>query len=323
MKNIAIIMGGYSSEVNISLRSGNVVYNNLDKDKYSPYRVLILEDKWVVLDDNDHEYPINRHDFSTEINGKKITFHCVFNAIHGDPGENGMILAYFDLIGMKHTSAPWYQMALTYNKRDTLSVLKAYDIKMAHSIYINKGDDIDTKAIIEKLGLPCFVKPNNAGSSIGMSKVFTEEEFPAAFEKAFHEDTEILIESFLEGTEVSIGVIKYDGEIKVLAPTEVITDNSFFDYEAKYVSTSKEVTPARISAARLTRLNEVALKVYKVLKLEGFSRSEFIFIGDEPHFLEVNTVPGLTDHSFLPKQAAHAGISLGDLFSNAIEEALK
>jgi len=323
MKNIAIIMGGYSSEVDISLKSGNVVFNNLNREKYIPYRVHILKEKWVALDDNANEYPINKHDFSTEINGKKITFDCVFNAIHGNPGENGVILAYLQLLGIKHTSAPFYQMALTFNKRDTLSVVKAYGVKTATSIYLNQGDTVDSEAIFEKVGLPCFVKPNNAGSSFGISKVFKKEQLPTALETAFKEDTEILIESFLDGTEVSIGVIEYQGKIKVLAATEIISENDFFDYEAKYLGKSQEVTPARISAKKLENLNTVAAHVYKVLNMKGFSRAEYIFIGDEPYFLEINTVPGLTTESLLPMQAKEAGISIEDLLDSAIEEALK
>lgn len=323
-KNIGIIMGGYSTEKEVSLKSGRVVYENLSKEKYNTYRIHILPDKWAVLDDDNNEYPIDKHDFSTEIKGKKLVFDCIFNAIHGKPGENGAILAYFELLGIKHTSAPWYTMALTFNKRDTLSVLKAYGIKTAQSVYLDKGDSLDYGAIIKKVGLPCFVKPNNAGSSMGMSKVFTADELPKAIEKAYLEDKEILIESFLDGTEVSIGVINYKNKIKVLAPTEVVADKNkvFFDYDAKYSGKSQEITPARISEKQLAVLNKTALKVYKILKLEEFSRAEYIFVGDEPYFLEVNTVPGLTDKSLLPKQAAHAGISLTELFENAVESAL-
>lgn len=243
-------MGGYSSEVGISLKSGNVVYKHLNKEKYNPYRVHILKDKWVLVDDEENEHPINKHDFSAEIDGTKITFDAVFNAIHGAPGENGVILAYFNLIGLKHTSAPFYQMALTFNKRDTLSVVKEYGIPAATSVYLNKGDEINTNTIIEKIGLPCFVKPNGAGSSFGISKVYTQEELIPAIEKAYEEDSEILIESFLDGTEVSVGVIQYKGEIKVLPITEIVSDNDFFDYKAKYEGESQEITPARLTEAQ-------------------------------------------------------------------------
>ena len=323
IKNIAIIMGGYSSEVEISLKSGEVVFNHLNRDLYNPYKVHILKNKWVVLDQNNKEFEINRHDFSVDLNGEKLTFDCVFNAIHGNPGENGALIAYLELIGLKHTSAPFYQMALTFNKRDTLSAVKAYGIKTATSVYLDKGDPIKTEEIIKKVYLPCFVKPNNAGSSFGISKVSKEDELIPAIHKAFEEDNQILIESFLDGTEISVGVIEYKNKVKVLPITEIVSENDFFDYEAKYLGKSEEITPARISKVQLKNAEIVAKKVYKILNMRGFSRSEYIFRGNEPYFLELNTVPGLTTESILPQQAIKAGISLEDLFGNAIEQSLK
>ncbi|WP_218599580.1 D-alanine--D-alanine ligase [Polaribacter sp. NJDZ03] len=320
-QNIAIVMGGYSSEVNISLTSGNVVYNHLNKEKYNPYRVHILKDKWVALDADNKEYLINKSNFSFNLNGTPVIFDCVFNAIHGAPGENGTLLAYLKLINLKHTSAPFYQMALTFNKRDTLSVVKEYGVKTALSVYLNKGDVVDLDAIISKVGLPCFVKPNNAGSSYGISKAHTKAEMLPALEKAYKEDSEILIESFLDGPEVSVGVIQYKGETKVLPITEIVTENDFFDYEAKYEGKSQEITPARISDEEKIKVEEIAIKVYKILNMSGFSRSEYILVNGEPHFLEMNTVPGLTENSILPQQAKVAGISLEELFDNAIESA--
>jgi len=318
-KNIAIIMGGYSSEVNISLKSGGVVYKNLDREKYNPFKVHILKEKWIVVDDNDAEYPIDKNDFSFTYGGAKITFDCVFNAIHGAPGENGELLAYFQLIGIKHTSAPFYQMALTFNKRDCLSVVKHYGIPVAASVYLNKGDVIHTDKIIAKVGLPCFIKPNNAGSSFGISKAYSAEEIIVGIEKAYKEDAEILIESFLDGREVSVGVIQYKGEIKVLPITEIKTENDFFDYQAKYEGKSQEITPADLPEGVAKKIRKVAQKVYQVLNMSGFSRSEYILVDGEPHFLEMNTVPGLTNESLLPQQAKEANISLPDLFGNAIE----
>lgn len=321
-KNIAIIMGGYSSEVDISLKSGAVVYENISKNTFNTYKVHILKNKWVVVDDNNTEYPINKNDFSTIINGKHLKFDVVFNAIHGHPGEDGTILAYFDLIGLKHTSAPFYQMALAFNKRDSLSVVKHAGIKTAASVYIDNGDAINVATIIEKVGLPCFVKPNNAGSSFGISKAKTAEEIIPAIEKAFKEDSQILIEEFLDGPEITIGVLIYKGKIKVLPMTEIVTDNDFFDYEAKYLGKSEEITPARISDKIHKKLEKAAIQVYQLLNLSGFSRSEFILVNNEPYFLEINTVPGITLVSLLPQQAAEAGISLEELFHNAIDMAL-
>jgi D-alanine-D-alanine ligase len=305
------------------LKSGAIVYQNISKETYNSYKVHILKDKWVVVDDKAFEYPINKHDFSVVIKGEKIKFDCVFNAIHGHPGEDGTILAYFDLIGLKHTSAPFYQMALTFNKRDCLSVVRQYGIKTATSYYLDKGNEMNVDEIIAKVGLPCFIKPNNAGSSFGISKAKSKDEIIPAIEKAFIEDSEILIESFLDGTEVSIGVIEFRDEIKVLPMTEIVTENDFFDYEAKYLGKSEEITPARISEAAHKKLEKIASQVYQILNLSGISRSEYILVKDEPHFLEINTVPGLTAESIIPQQVVAAGISLQEFFHNAIEMALK
>ena len=322
-KNIAIIMGGYSSEYEISLKSGNVVYNHLDTGKYNAYRIHVFKEKWVYVDATNNEYPIDKNDFSVTLNGKKITFDCVFNAIHGTPGEDGYIQAYFHLLKIPQTSCGMYQAALTFNKRDLLSVLKPYGIKTATSYYLDKGDAINEKEIINKVGLPCFVKANRAGSSFGVSKVHEASQLQAAIENSFKEDDEIIIESFLDGTEVSIGVITYKGEVKVLPPTEIVSENDFFDYEAKYLGKSQEVTPARIPQEWTDKVSEVVKRIYILLKMKGFTRSEFIFVDGEPHLLEMNTVPGLTDASLLPQQANYVGISLPELFENAIEEAMK
>ena len=322
-KNIAIIMGGYSSEYKISLTSGNVVYETLDTSKYTPYRVHIFKDKWVYVDEDDEEFPIDKNDFSINIDSFKVTFDCVFNAIHGSPGEDGFMQGYFKLLNIPHTSCDMYQASLTFNKRDCLSVLKPYGIKTAESFYLNLGDQINEDAIIAKVGLPCFVKANKAGSSFGVSKVHTKENLQQAIDVAFKEDDEIIIESFLDGTEVSVGVITYKGQTKVLPITEIVSENDFFDYEAKYLGKSQEITPARLSNEEEEKVTKEAKKVYEVLKMTGFSRSEFIFKNGVPHLLEMNTVPGLTRESILPQQAAAAGISLSDLFDSAIEEALK
>lgn len=321
-KNIAIIMGGYSSEYAISLKSGEVVYKNLNKDKFNPHRIHIFREKWVYVNDAGVEFPLDKADFSVMVDGRKIVFDCVFNAIHGTPGEDGYMQGYLALLDIPHTSCGMYQAALTFNKRDLLSVLKPYGIKTATSYYLNRGEMVDATAITERVGLPCFVKPNQSGSSFGVSKVYKKEELAAAIEIAFKEDDEIIIESFLEGTEVSVGVITYKGAITVLPITEIVSENDFFDYEAKYLGKSKEITPARLPEAYAQRVREIAKQVYKSLRMEGFSRSEYILVEGEPHLLEVNTVPGLTAESILPQQALQAGISLPELFENAIIMAL-
>jgi D-alanine-D-alanine ligase len=322
-KNIAIIMGGYSSEYDISLKSGQVVYKTLDKSKYNAYRVHIFKNKWVFVNDMNEEFPIDKNDFSVLVNDTRITFDCVFNAIHGSPGEDGFMQGYFELLNIAHTSCNMYQAALTFNKRDCLSALKPYGIKTAASYFVNLGDPIDEDAIVNKVGLPCFVKANRAGSSFGISKVYKKEDLQQALDVAFKEDNEVIIESFLDGIEISVGVIYYKGDTIVLPLTEIVSENDFFDYEAKYLGKSQEITPARIDEDKADMVRTLAKKVYDVLKLKGFSRSEYIFKNGEPHLLEVNTVPGLTAASILPQQAAAAGISVSELFENAIEEALK
>jgi len=321
-KKVAIIMGGYSSEYKISLISGSVVYEYLDSDIFEAYCIHIYKDKWVYVAPDQTEYPVNKENFSVLVGGKTIQFDCVFNAIHGSPGEDGLMQAYFELLGIPQTSCDYYQAALTFNKRDLLSVLKPYGIKSATSYFLNLGDPIDEDAILNKVKLPCFVKANKAGSSFGISKVYHKEELQAAIANAYKEDDEIIIESNLQGTEVSVGVITYKGETKVLPITEIVTENDFFDYEAKYEGKSTEITPARLSKVQEENVIAMAKKAYEVLKMKGFSRSEFIFIGDEPYMLEMNTNPGLTTESILPQQAKQAGISLADLFKNAIEEIL-
>lgn len=322
-KNIAIIMGGYSSEYAISIKSGNVVYKYLDRDKYNPYRIVITRERWFYMDDNNQDYTVEKADFSLIVDSNKITFDCVFNAIHGTPGEDGLMQAYFELLGIPHTSCNHYEAALTFNKRDVLSTLKPYGVPCAISYFLNKGQDVDADAIVEKVGLPCFVKANRAGSSYGVSKVYQKEELDQAIENAFKEDTQIIIESFLDGTEVSVGVITYNNKVTVLPATEIISENDFFDFEAKYLGKSKEITPARISEKQESNVRELAEFIYKTLGLKGYTRSEFIFIGDVPHLLEINTTPGLTEESLLPQQAKTAGISLEDLFDSAIVEALR
>ncbi len=322
-KNIAIIMGGYSSEYEISLKSGNLVYDTLDKEKYNAFRVHIFKNKWVFVNDMNEEFPVDKNNFSVLVNEARITFDCVFNAIHGSPGEDGYMQGYFELLNLPQTSCSMYQAALTFNKRDLLATLKPHGIKTATSYYLNLGDTINEDAIVAKVGLPCFVKANKAGSSFGISKVYKKEDIQAAIDNAFKEDNEIIIEQFLDGVEVSVGVISYKGETKVLPITEIVSENDFFDYEAKYEGKSQEITPAKISDEYASKVRLEAKKIYETLGMKGFSRSEFIFKNDEPYLLEVNTVPGLTNESILPQQATEAGISMVDLFDNAIAEALK
>ncbi len=321
-KNIAIIMGGYSSEHDISVKSAGIVYKHLPKEKYNTYKVLITPKEWLVSNDKD-TFPINKNDFSFQTEEETIRFDAVFNAIHGTPGEDGKLLHYLELLGIPHSSAPAYLMGLTFNKKDCLSVLQSYGIPSATSVFIHQDQPYSIPDIIEKVGLPCFVKPNQAGSSFGISKVHKIEEMEKALSIAFKEDATVIIEAFLDGPEISVGLIEYQGKIQVLPMTEIVSENDFFDYEAKYLGKSQEITPARISDSLHAKIAEIAKKAYTSLGMSGFSRSEFIIVKDTPYFLEMNTVPGLTAESILPQQAKAAGITLENLFSNAIETAIK
>ncbi|MGB0974028.1 MAG: D-alanine--D-alanine ligase family protein, partial [Flavobacteriaceae bacterium] len=274
------------------------------------------------VDDKNIEHPINKGDFSTTIDGSKITFDCAFNTIHGTPGEDGHIQGYLALLGIPQTSCDMYQAALTFNKRDLLSVLRPYGIPMATSVFYDQGDAIDSNAIAAKVGLPCFVKANRAGSSFGVSKVYKTEDIPNAIQNALKEDSQVLIESFLDGTEVSVGVITYKGEVTVLPITEIVSETDFFDYKAKYEGLSQEITPARITKDQADAVSHTAKQIYNTLGMTGFSRADFIFHNNIPHFIEINTTPGLSEESILPQQAKQAGISLSELFMESIKSAL-
>ena len=320
--NVAVVMGGYSDESVISLRSGQLILNNLDKSKYQVYEVHILLNDWYCLIDGT-KYPINKADFSFTKDNQTIKFDVISNTIHGTPGEDGHMQAYWELLEIPYTGCGFYQSSLTFNKRDTLSVLSKFNIPKAHSIYLSKGDAIDGKDVVQELGLPFFVKPNQSGSSLGVSKVNSLDDFDKALAFAFAEDNDILIESYLKGREVSVGVIKYKGETKVMGITEILSENDFFDYEAKYLGKSEEVTPANLSEEIKNSVEETAKKVYEALGMSGFSRTDFIIMNDVPHFIEINTNPGLSPQSIFPQQAAYSNMPMGDLLDNEISLALQ
>ncbi|MBZ9628491.1 D-alanine--D-alanine ligase [Psychroflexus sp. CAK1W] len=324
IKTIAVAMGGYSSEVDISLKSGEVVYKHLSANpKFKVYRAHILKSKWFVKADSEEEFLIDKSNFSVEIEDELIRFDCVFNTIHGTPGEDGLFQGYLQTLQIPQTACDYYQAALTFNKRDCISVLKAHGIQTAKNVYVNKGDDVDPQAIVDHVGLPCFVKANRAGSSYGISKVKHKDDMLSALKHSFKEDDEVIIESFLDGREMSVGVINIDGKIQALPVTEIISENEFFDFEAKYLGKSQEITPADLSTEQTEEVQNLAVKIFKLLKLKGLTRSEFIFHNNQPHFLECNACPGLTEASILPQQAKAAGISLQHLFTSAVDVALK
>ena len=320
--NVAVVMGGYSDESVISLRSGQLILNHLDKSKYKQFEIHILKEGWYCLIDSE-KYPINKADFTVAKGNETITFDVIVNTIHGTPGEDGHLQAYWELLEIPYTGCGFYQSSLTFNKRDTLSVLSKFNIPKAKSIYLSKGDNIDAKTIEAELGLPFFVKPNQSGSSLGVSMVSSLDDLPKALDFAFAEDNDILIESYLNGSEVSVGVLNYKGETTVLGITEILSQNDFFDYEAKYLGKSEEITPARISAELEALVRETAKKVYQALGMSGFSRADFIIMDGIPHFIEINTNPGLSPQSIFPQQAAYANIPFSDLLDNEIKSALE
>jgi|TARA_B110000438_G_scaffold64583_1_gene65105 D-alanine-D-alanine ligase len=320
-KNVAVVMGGYSSEYDISMKSGQVVFDNLEGELYNCFKIVIRKDKWICLDESDKEFDIFKDDFSVQFENKRVNFDVAFIVVHGSPGEDGLLQSYFDVIGIPYTGCDSYTSAITFNKRDCISFLKKYNIPSAKSIHLNIDDDIDEEKIIKNIGIPCFVKANKSGSSFGVYKVNDKNELLKSIKNSFKVDNEILIESFLDGTEVSVGVMKYKNNIEIFGITELISENDFFDYEAKYEGKSKEITPANISEIQKNNILKISKKIYLKLGMKGFSRSEFIFVGDTPHFLEINSIPGMTKESIFPKQAKNKGITLKELFEDLIKQA--
>ena len=321
-KNVAILSGGYSREFDVSIQSGDVIYENIDRNKYSPFKIVIKKDSWLYHSSDGEKIAVNKEDFSIKIGKKRINFDVIIIMIHGSPGEDGILQSYFDLLNIPYTGCDSYTSSLTFNKRDCISVLNKYNIPTAKSVHVNGSDIIEPTQIIDELGLPCFVKANKSGSSFGVFKVHSVSELSSAVKKAFEFDNEILIESFLEGTEVSVGVMKYKNETVVFGITELISENDFFDYDAKYHGQSQEITPANISTVQRKNVSEIAVKIYNKLGIKGISRSEFIFVDQTPHFLELNSIPGMTNESIFPKQAKNIGISIKEIIDELIEQTL-
>lgn len=323
-KKIALVTGGLSSEAVISYKSAITVGNNIDREKFDVYKIDINPLGWWYVADENHRSEINRDDFSIIDKGQKINFDAVLLCIHGTPGEDGKLQGYFDMIDLPYTSCDAATSALTFNKRYTVAVAAFGGINVAKSLHLFKHTPVSTQQILSQLQLPVFVKPNNGGSSIGMSKVNKADELQAALDKAFKEDDQILIEEFISGREFTIGVFKTKGEIIVLPITEVITHNEFFDFEAKYEGKSEEITPAKIDETIAEKLRDAAKKVYEILNCRGVVRIDFIYNEQksEPYMLEVNTVPGQSEASVIPQQVKIKGWSLKDFYTSVIEEAL-
>jgi len=319
MKNIAILMGGYSSEYEISLASGNVVYDILKKNKkFNFYKIIISVDKWYHIDIDNSIYEIDKKNFTIIKNNKIVNFDLVFNTIHGIPGENGEIQRYFDNLKIPQTSSESDVAELTFNKNNCKNKLKEIEIITPKSLLLNIEDEINVDNILEKIKMPFFIKPNKGGSSYGISRIDKRKNIIKGIKKCFKEDNEALIEEEIIGREISVGVVNYKNEIIALPPTEIISYNTFFDYEAKYKGESDEITPAEITKEEEKIIKKKSIEIYKFLKLSGFSRSDFILKNNIFYFLEVNTNPGLTKESILPQQARAANINLYDLFNSVL-----
>jgi D-alanine-D-alanine ligase len=323
-KKIAIVAGGYSSEFVVSLKSAQGLQSFIDPERYEVYIVLITKEKWSVQWDEKTEIPIDKNDFSFVQTGQRVHFDFVYITIHGTPGENGLLQGYFDMLKIPYSSCGVLASALTFNKYYCNQFLKSYGIKIADSIFLRKGDNCDSEAIQSKLGLPVFVKPNDSGSSFGVTKVTSANQLREAVDKAFEEGTEVLVERFMPGTEVTCGCYKIKDKTTVFPVTEVVSKNEFFDFDAKYNPNSvEEITPARISLQLTEEIQVLTSKIYDCIGAKGIIRVDYIISPkEEIKMLEVNTVPGMTATSFIPQQVKAAGLNIKDVITEIIENEL-
>lgn len=325
MKNIvAFLTGGFSSEAEISYKSALTIEKNIDPERWDLYKIDITIDGWFYQPVSGSKIAIDKNDFSLTIDEEKILFDVVLIGIHGTPGEDGKMQGYLDTLHIPYTSCDAATSALTFNKRFTVAVAAFGGISVAKSVHLLANDDAATKSISEQLSMPVFVKPNNGGSSIGMSKVTNIIQMKDALDKAFKEDDQVLVEEFVLGRELTIGVFKSKGEIIALPITEIISKKDFFDYEAKYLGASEEVTPANVSEEIASMIRNEAIKAYKIFNCHGVVRIDFIYNEREkkPYMLEINTVPGQSEASIVPQQVVAMGWTLMDFYTALIEESL-
>ena len=323
MKHIAIVAGGDSSEVVVSLKSAQGIKSFIDETKYKTTIVTIIGDEWLAKVSENKSYVIDKNDFSYTVNGEKQKFDFAYITIHGTPGENGILQGYFDLIGLKYSCCGVLAAALSFNKFACNQYLKNFGAKVASSMLVSPGMNVEPKEVVEKLGLPCFIKSNVGGSSFGVTKVKEEAQILPAVERAFAEGGDVIIESFLKGTEITCGMYKTHEKTVVFPITEVVPENEFFDYDAKYNGQVSEITPARISDDMTKKVQEETKKYYDILGCKGIVRIDYIITEDSvPHVLEANTTPGMTPTSFIPQQVRAAGIDIKDVMSDIIENKL-
>jgi D-alanine-D-alanine ligase len=325
-KTIALLTGGTTGEWVISVKSAATIAQNLDADKYEVYKIMLSQQGWFYEPADSVKVMVDRNDFSLTIKGRKITFEGVFIAIHGSPGEDGKLQGYFDMLGIPYTTCDALTSAITMNKAYTKAIVADIEaLHVAKSLQLFDSKSYDLDHIKKTLRLPYFIKPNNGGSSIGMSKVKHAFDLKTALDKAFEEDTQVLIEEFISGREFTVGVVKLDGKITVLPITEVETGKEFFDFEAKYTpGVAKETTPAPLRAESRDRVAQIVTEVYSRLNCRGVVRIDFILTGDEGDFffIEINTIPGQTATSFIPQQVAAFGMQLKDFYSKLIKETI-
>ena len=323
-KRIALVTGGYSGEREISIKSGQEVYRHIDRSVFDVYMIHIGQDKWFYITDTGDRYPVDRNDFSVSAEGKKLTFDCAFIVIHGTPGEDGKLQGYFDLLDLPYTSCGRTTSCVTFNKFFTNRIARAIGVLTADALFFTVGQVVDHQQIIRALGLPCFVKPNNGGSSVGISRVDAPGDLDRAIRKAFHEDSEIVVERYVPGFELTCGMIGSGGRLIVFPLTKIISRKAFFDYEAKYTDgMAEEITPAPVDDRLKDRCQELSRYLYQQLNCRGIVRFDYIVNGEDLYFLEVNTIPGFTRNSIVPKMAMAMGWSLTELYTMAIEEALR
>ena len=322
-KKIALVTGGYSGEAVISYKSALAIEKNIDREKWDHYTIDISPAGWFYVGPGEEKIVVDKNDFSITVNGDKLVFDAVLVALHGTPGEDGKLQGYFDCLQIPYTSCDAATSALTFNKRYTVAVAAFSGVKVAKSLHLFKHSAIGSHTILAQLQLPVFVKPNNGGSSIGMTKVTEAAELDNALTKAFDEDDQVLVEEFIKGREFTIGVFKKGGNIIALPITEVISKKDFFDYEAKYVSgMSDEITPAQVDETVAEKIRNTAQKVYELLNCRGIVRIDFILneTDGQPYMLEVNTVPGQSEASIVPQQVKAMGWTLEQFYSALIEE---
>ena len=322
-KHIAIVAGGDSSEVVVSLKSAQGIKSFIDQNVYKTTIVTIIGDEWNAVVSETEQYPIDKNDFSFVMNGEKQRFDFAYITIHGTPGENGILQGYFDLIGLKYSCCGVLAASLTFNKFVCNRYLQGFGAKIAQSVLLRKGDSYNGDEILAAVGLPCFVKSNVGGSSFGVTKVKEASQLDASIQRAFAEGDEVIIESFLQGTEITCGMYKTHNKTVVFPITEVVTENEFFDYDAKYNGQVKEITPARISDELTAEVQRQTAKYYDILGCKGIVRIDYIISPDGvPHVLEANTTPGMTPTSFIPQQVRAAGLDIKDVMADIIESKL-